>query len=474
MLNIIPYPSRTVKMNEGVCTLSKFIYVEENSFSESCMTAFLERTHICCKGKGEVALILKRDSSMENEAYRLEICPSSLHITSSTEQGAIWALTTVVNLLNENTLPCCLIEDVPSYSHRGVLLDCARHFFSIETIKRVVEGISLAKLNVLHWHLSDDQGWRIESKRFPKLHETSEKYFTQEEIRNLVEFARVRGVEVIPEIDMPGHTIGILAAYPAYSCSGKNVPLAACSGTYPVILCPGKEETYDFLETLLDEIIPLFPGPRFHIGGDEVSRIEWDKCPHCRKRMKDEDLSDSQQLQGWFTTRVKKILERHGKKAVCWNEILLAENAPTDAQIQYWTLQHRDAMESFIKRGVQWIYSDMFELYFDYPYSMSPLKKVYHVTPHLGKIDCSTEPGLLGMECCLWTEHITSGFELEQLLFPRAWAMAELCWSGHRNYTDFINRLRVTCKGTVEKTVHFAPEEKWEPHGKARQQLDIL
>ncbi len=469
MLNIIPYPSRTVQINGGVCVLSEMLHVEENEFSDWCAAAFVERTHIR-RGESKLSLRLQRDASMEDEAYKLEIRPASLYVTASSEQGVIWALTTAANLLDGNTIPCCVIEDAPRYPHRGIHLDCARHFFPIETVKRVVEGMSLAKLNVLHWHLSDDQGWRIESKQYPMLHQVSGDYYTQDEIRALVEFARIRGVEVIPEIDMPGHTAGILAAYPELSCSGKTVSLAASGGIYPIILCPGKEETLLFIEKLLREIIPLFAGPRFHIGGDEAPKTEWAKCPHCQRRMQAEDISNLQQLQGWFTARVKQILERHGKQAVCWNETLLAANAPQNIQIQYWTLQHRAAMEPFIQKGGQWIYSDMFELYFDYPYSMTPLKKVYSIAPHFGKSDCSKGNGLLGMECCLWTEHVAESSILEQLLFPRSWAVAELCWCGKRDYAEFVKRLRAALAGAAGNAVRFAPDEKWDPRGKARRQ----
>jgi hexosaminidase len=468
-MHLIPYPSGTVQLFDGVCRLPDRIAIKNEGFQDWCITAFLTRTGVQV-GQSGFTVFLRRDDTLPAEAYRLRIQPESITVTAHSEQGVIWALTTAVHLLQNGRLPCCEIEDRPRYPHRGVLLDCARHFFPVETVKRVVEGMSLAKLNVLHWHLSDDQGWRIESKRFPKLHEVSGAFYTQQEVQELVEYARNRGVEVVPELDMPGHTTGILAAYPAYSCTEKQVSPASTGGIYPTVLCPGKEETFHFLEELLDEIIPLFPGPRFHIGGDEAPKINWAACPHCRARMRAEGLTELSDLQGYFTRRVQSILKKHGKQAVCWNETLLAANAPEDVQIQYWTLQHRRAMEPFLRRGGQWIYSDMFELYLDYPYSMTSLKKVYHTIPHLGKAPCSQKDGLMGMECCIWTEHITDSKTLEQMLFPRAWAMAELCWSGTRSDRDFEERLSAMLSERLASAVHVAPKESWNPKGKARRQ----
>lgn len=471
-MHLLPYPSGTVQPFDGICKLPNRIAVKNEGFQDWCITAFLTRTGIPV-GQSGFVVFLRREDMLPAEAYRLSVQPESITVNAQSEQGVIWALTTAVHLLRNGRLPCCEIEDRPRYPHRGVLLDCARHFFPVETVKRVVEGMSLAKLNVLHWHLSDDQGWRIESKRFPKLQEISGAFYTQQEIRELVEYARDRGVEVVPEVDAPGHATGILAAYPAYSCTKKQVPLASTGGIYPAVLCPGKEETFHFLEELLDEILPLFPGPRFHMGGDETLKINWETCPHCRARMQAEGLTDLNDLQGYFTKRIQSILKRHGKQAICWNETLLAANAPEDVQIQYWTLQHRRAMEPFLRRGGQWIYSDMFELYLDYPYSMTSLQKVYHTAPHLGKALCSQKDGLLGMECCLWTEHIADGKTLEQMLFPRALALAELCWSGARSDQDFVERLSAMLSEKPAAAVSVAPKENWNPKGRARRQESL-
>lgn len=240
---------------------------------------------------------------------------------------------------------------------------------------RIIEGAALEKLNVLHWHLSDDQGWRVESERFPRLNECGGEYYTKDEIRAVVEYARVRGVEIVPEIDLPGHTSAILAAYPELSCTGEPVALKTAGGVYSVILCAGKDSVFDFIEALLDELCPLFPSARFHIGGDEAPKTRWRACLDCQARIEALGLGGAEQLQGYFSCRAADMLRARGKRVICWNEALRAHRVPDGAQIQYWTLQHRHQMQQYAEAGGEWIYSDMFELYFDYPHSMIPLKR---------------------------------------------------------------------------------------------------
>jgi hexosaminidase len=315
-------------------------------------------------------------------------------------------------------------------------LDSARHFIPTQEIRKVIEEMSLLKMNLLHWHLSDDQGWRIESKLFPLLHEQcAGEYYTQEELRETVEYARVRGVDILPEIDMPGHTTSVLAAYPQYSCTGEQVELAKGGGIFPVILCAGKDTVFEFLEKLLSEIIPLFPYPWFHIGGDEAPKGRWNACPDCTRRRQELGIEDSGKLQGYFTNRVCDILKEHGKHAVCWNDALSGAALPEGTVVQYWTVGRRKETKQFVKEGGSYAYSDMFDLYFDYPCSMTPLSRVYK---------CRTDlhpAGLLGYEACLWTESVDTPEKLERRLFPRIAALAEKNWSGKGSYRDFLRRL---------------------------------
>ena len=361
------------------------------------------------------------------------------------------------------------------YSYRSLHLDCARHFFPVSTVKKVIEGISYGNMNVLHWHLSDDHGWRIESKKYPKLHEVSGAYYTQAEIREVVAYAKERGIEVVPEVDMPGHNLALLSAYPEYSCKGEPVTPAKARGVYKTILCVGKQQTMDFIEGLLEEIIPLFDSQYFHIGGDEAPKDEWKKCPHCNAKMRELSLTSYEDLQGYFTGRVADILKKYGKTPICWNDALLASNIPEDVVIQYWTIDYAKEMVPFIEKQGKWIYSDMFELYLDYPHSMIPLKKIYEFEPHLYRYpipDSHTaekENGLIGFEACCWTEHIETEKELCEHIFPRIYALAERASEIEpKDYETFKTRLREKIKLLEEARIPYTSEEWWDPEGKAR------
>ena len=357
------------------------------------------------------------------------------------------------------------------YNYRSLHLDCARHFFSVETVKKVIEGISYANLNVLHWHLTDDHAWRIESKKFPKLHEKSGQYYTQAQIREIIDYAKERGIDVIPEIDMPGHNLALLSVFPEYSCKGEPVTPAKARGVYKTILCAGKEETYSFIEELLDEIIPLFDSQYFHIGGDEAPKDEWKTCPHCNALMKKLWLTSYEDLQGHFTSRVCEMLKKYGKTPIVWNDALLAKNLPEEAIVQYWTIDHAKAMAPFVENGGKWIYSDMFELYLDYPHSMIPLRKIYEFKPHLYKYTKQRMDNLFGFEACCWTEHIDTEQKLCEHIFPRVFALAERAnGEVHTDYEAFKKRVREKIKLLEEAGIPYTKEEWWDPKGKARRE----
>lgn len=471
MLSIIPKPNGPVAVHAGHLTLPDQPAVELGGFSEWCVQAFFERIGCTLREGGRTWLTLVREEMLGAEGYRLRVTAEGVTIHAAEETGVVWALASLVQLLDEKqTLPLCEIKDQPKYGHRGLNLDCARHYFPVDTVKLVIDQISLTKLNVLHWHLADDQSWRIESKRFPRLQETSGQYYTQEEIREIVEYARVRGVDVVPEIDMPGHTSGILAAYPEYSCSGRNVQLATSGGIFPIILCAGKDSVFEFIGQLLDEICPLFPSKRFHVGGDEAPKSEWTKCPHCQKRMEQEGIANVEDLQGYFTGRVAQMLASHGKQIICWNDSLLAANLPEGIQVQDWTLQYMEPTRKFVEAGGSFIYSDMFELYLDYPHSMTPLKRVYECEPHIGRLKCADAPGLLGMEACLWTEHITEPKQLGKRLFPRIFALAEVAWTWERDYGSFQKRLIPHVIRTEHAGAVCTLSNWWDPKGKSRRE----
>lgn len=415
-------------------------------------------------------LVIGRNSGLQKEEYTLSVTEEEIRVEAAEEQGVIWALTTLWKKLDEQEMVAEeTIQDHPRYAHRGLHLDTARHFFSAEEVKRILEQLSLAKINVLHWHLADDQGWRIESRKYPKLQEQSGDYYTQEEIRDVVSYAAARGIEIVPEIDMPGHTRSILAAYPEYSCSGKSVHLAKHGGIYRRILCAGAEKTYAFLEELLDEICPLFPSERFHIGGDEAPKAEWKTCPACQAKMKEKHLTRYEDLQGYFSVRVSEILKKHGKKVILWDDSLESTILPEKMQMQYWSVSYNKASAEYINNGGSWIYSDMFELYLDYPHAMTSVKKIFENQIDLGSCAISPDNPPYGYEACVWTEHIETNEALEQHIFPRIYVLAELAWHGAGDYTEFEQRLEEEMGAVQKAGISVVPKENWNPEGENRQ-----
>ena len=444
----------------GFFRLPETIRASLGPFSRECLAAFAARTGLAAEA-GEPWLYLKKENLPE-EGYRLRVEESRITLEAATEKGIIHALTTLFLRLEDGRISCCRLEDAPKYPHRGLSLDCVRHFFPIREVEKVLEQMALVKMNVLHFHLSDDQGWRIESLRFPELHRQSGEYYTRRELKDLVEFARLRGISIIPEIDLPGHTTAILSAYPELGCTGKRPSLAGEGGIYTTILCAGNEAVYRFLEELLPEVMELFPDERFHIGGDEAPKTQWSSCPQCRQRLKALDAEDFEALQTDFTHRVAEILRQHGKRPICWNEALKGGVRAEDLTIQYWTVEGYEQLRQYIREGRPYIYSPMYELYLDYPYAMTPVRKLY-------KLRLPKDKGLIGLEAALWTEHIAESGKLHRHLFPRLYIAAELGWSGeHGPYRTFLSRLKSLCDLASAWGVTPMPEEKWNPRGRER------
>jgi hexosaminidase len=350
------------------------------------------------------------------------------------------------------------------------MLDSARHFFAVTEVERIIEEMSQVKLNLLHWHLSDDQGWRIESKVFPKLSSLNgQPFYTQDEIRHVVSFAKEQGVEVIPEIDMPGHTTAMIAAYPEVSCRGEPVSLAQGGGIYKVILCAGKERTYSFLFTLLDEVVALFESPYFHLGGDEAPKSEWEQCDDCKAYKEKMGLANFEDLQGHFTARLAELLRQKGKTVMCWNDVLNAAALPENLTVQYWIeWGELKKTAAYYDKGGPVVFSDMFSLYFDYPSSFSSLKKVYNYRPVIGTRDCSDGTNTVGIEACLWSEGIITPQNLETAIFPRLFALAEAGWTRNRDYGDFEKRLIGKLESLTSRGIAFTPLDQSNPEGEAR------
>lgn len=481
---MIPQVNGIWDINEETYHLPIRFHVKNTEFHEECMAAFCERTGTSYQSvneKAEVTLI--KNTQLEEEAYRIETKEDGIRIEASSEIGVIWALTSLYSLLIEREsnevhistieLPQGIIEDAPLYEHRGLSFDCVRHFFEADEVMKIIEEIALVKMNVLHWHLSDDQGFRVESKKFPELHrQCAPHYYTQESIREIVRFAQNRGVSIIPEMDMPGHTTAILAAYPQYSCSEQKVSLGKSGGIYPIVLCPGKESTYHFVEELIDEVCDLFPSKWIHIGGDEAPDREWKSCPACQQKMAEEGLTQERQLQGYFSAKLIEMLKKRNRKAICWNDSLEASNFMNESsmndetRIQFWSIQYADVMEKYLAAGGRFIYSDMFLLYMDYPSSMIPLEKIYRTKPVLRDVDyAGKKENLVGMECCIWAENLTSNQDLEEKLFPRLYGFAENVWGSATDYEGFEKRVEAKILSTKARGLHCLSLEESNPIG---------
>ncbi|MGI8842619.1 MAG: beta-N-acetylhexosaminidase, partial [Gemmatimonadaceae bacterium] len=414
------------------------------------------------RGAGSTIVLDEHAVLPNDEGYELAVAPNQVRISAATPEGVFWGVQTFRQLLPPEfedsagarrpswSIPSVDILDSPRFAWRGSLLDVGRHFFPVEFVKRYIDLLSRYRMNVLHWHLTEDQGWRIEIPRYPRLTEvgawrteadgsTYGGYYTQSEIREVVEYARQRNVTVVPEIEMPGHSQAAIASYPELGCTGEPVPVAIAWGVMKEIYCVGNERTFSFLEDVLDEVMALFPSRYIHIGGDEVPKDRWKSCASCQALMRREGLKDESELQSWFIRRIERYLHRHGRKLIGWDEILEG-GLPGNATVQVW----RDTghVTTAVRLGNAVIVSPTSHAYFDASPRNIPLERVYEFNPVPEGLD-SVEAGLvLGGEANLWTEYITtSNFDL--MAFPRLLAMAEVLWSrAPRDYQGFLGRLR--------------------------------
>ena len=419
------------------------------------------------------------DPKLGGEGYCLKLEPSCVTITANTAKGLFYARKTLEQLKAAETIPCVTIEDVPRFSYRGFMLDSARHMQKASDIKKIVDAAALLKFNVFHWHLSDDQGFRIESEKFPELNEkgswregddfgsrhVAEPYggfYTKDEIRDIVAYCAERFIEVIPEIDVPGHTTALISTYPQLSCHNEQIAVKTKQGIFEDILCAGKDETLKFVYELLGEIIELFPSENFHIGGDEAPKIRWKECPECQAKIRELGLENEEELQGWFTSKIIEFLAEKGKKAIVWNESLAGGNLPEGTAVQMWMDPKKNCI-TWANRGNAIINSDFYHYYCDYPYYMTPLKKTYNFSPVPKGVAPIMERFVLGVECPMWTEHVYSFEWLCYMAFPRFAAVAERGWTKDRlcDCADFENRFTAIMPLIKEKGVYPAPKNEW-------------
>jgi hexosaminidase len=393
------------------------------------------------------------------EGYEIMILPAGIWVEAATDQGAHRAVQTIRQLLllapkkeGQPVLFAQTISDEPAFAHRGFLLDCSRHFFSVGVVKKYIDLLAFYKMNTLHWHLTEDQGWRIEIEKYPKLTEVgawrTEKdgsryggFYTKAEIRDVVAFAGARGVNIIPEIEMPGHAQAALASYPHLSCTGDtSIVVANDWGVFKEIYCAGNDSVFTFLEDVLTEVMELFPSKYIHIGGDEAPKFRWENCPKCQKRMADKGLKDEHELQSYFITRIEKFLNKNGRQLIGWDEILEGGLSP-NATVQSWRGMEHGLTAARDSHNV--IMSPTSHCYIDYNLRSINLEKVYSLNPIPEGLEKEFAQYILGGEVNMWTEHVPNDSVLDSKVFPRLIALAEVLWSGPGgDYDDFYNRLQ--------------------------------
>ena len=415
---------------------------------------------------------VRTDQFVPAEGYEMTINANEIIITGGSEAGIFYGLQTLRQMAVEfnGQIPCGYIADEPTFTYRGVHFDVSRHFFSVDDVKRYIDILAAHKVNRLHWHLTDDQGWRIEIKRYPELtakgsmrKETlvghglnPEKwdgiphggYYTQEEVRDIVRYAEQRYITIIPEIEMPGHAQAALHALPWLGCNEQIVDVWTTWGVTPEVMCAGKETTYEFLENVLAEVIELFPSELIHIGGDECPKDRWKECEHCQAKMQAEGLENEEQLQGYLVARVEKFLNAHGRRMIGWDEILDGGVTPT-ATVMSWRGTEGGIYAA--ERGNEVVMTPMNLCYFNFYQTESregeglqigghiPFEMVYAWDPYEGFSEAAKDK-VIGVQCNMWTEYLKDMATVEKMLLPRLAAMAEVQWATDRRDETTIRK----------------------------------
>lgn len=433
-------------------------------------------------GSSSNDIMLKIDSSLNNlnnESYSLSVSKGHILISSSTEEGLFRGIQTLFQLIpssikktksvNTIEIPCCTINDNPEFSWRGLNLDCSRHFMTKDFIKRYIDILAYYKFNIFHWHLTDDQGWRIEIKKYPKLTQIGAwrkesdgsiygGFYTQEDVKEIVTYANSRFITIVPEIEMPGHSLASLSSYPENSCTGGPFKVATTWGVFNDIYCAGKDSTFIFLQNILDEVVNLFPGQYIHIGGDEAPKVRWKVCPFCQARIKSENLKDEIELQSWFIKRIANYLSQKGKKVIGWDEVLQGGLA-SGIIIQSWQ-SFQGAIDA-AKLGHYSICSPESHTYFNTSPEELDLRKVYSFDPVPDSLNKDQRKYILGGEANLWTE--TSPQEIvDDNLFPRLLAVSEILWSYPqlKNYDEFYSRVQKSYDDLSALGINYGIESK--------------
>ena len=495
LTTIIPYPNQ-IKKIDGVFTINSqtsIQYDNQNDTLKKSISFLLDAIEKQTKyrlsintnpSKSSNCIVFKLDSlaSLGKEGYMLKIQPDQIVISAQNQNGIFYAIQSLYQLLPWDSklsetisLSCIEIIDSPRFAWRGMMLDCCRYFFPTDFIKKLLDNLALHKINTFHWHLTDDQGWRIEIKQFPELtnkaayrKETLKgllsdnpqqydgkrygDYYTQEEIKEIIKYAEDRFITIVPEIEMPGHAQAAIAAYPWLGSSNIPVEVATKWGVSPFIYNPF-DTTFYFLEKVLSEVFELFPGKYVHIGGDEAIKDQWKANPKIQNEIKELGLKNENELQSWFIKRIQKFAQSKGKRIIGWDEITEG-GAPNDAAIMYWRSKEKSPLEDAVKGNhlvivtpTEFCYLNFYQAFpLKEPLSMDgylTLDKVYSFEPVPSFCTKQQENQIIGTQANLWTEYISTPELAEYMLFPRLAAMSEVAWTNkeRKDYNDFSRRL---------------------------------
>ncbi|MCS2529825.1 beta-N-acetylhexosaminidase [Bacteroides fragilis] len=464
----IVYPATNEKMHRTADFLATFI--KEMTGTE---------VRVSDKEKSSNAIILAVDSTMGHpEGYKLQITPEKVLLTGGSEAGVFYGIQTIhkaLPILKDGkvaaALPAGTVTDFPRFRYRGFMIDVGRHFFPVSYLKQMIDPMALHNINYFHWHLTEDQGWRIEIKKYPKLTEIGSKrdstiidwetkkfdgkphsgFYTQDEAREIVRYAADRFITVVPEIDLPGHTTAALASYPELGCTGGPYKVLCSFGVFPDVLCAGNDQTLQFTKDVLDEIMDIFPSEYIHIGGDECPKSRWEKCPKCQAKIKELGIkalpkhSKENQLQTYFMSELEKEINAHGRRMLGWDEVLEGGLTP-NSTIMSWrgiqggieaARQHHDVIMTPIQR-----------LYFSNPRinkmtGFEWMNRVYNFEPVPAELTDAEKKFVIGTQGCIWTEWTADSTKMEWQILPRMAALSEIQWTlpEHKNFERFMERL---------------------------------
>lgn len=511
-INIIPMPQNLVQ-NQGVFKLSSGTSFGATTDEAKTVAEFFAAKmrnatgyNISVSDKGNITLTLDAALDVNDEGYTLDVTSEGVTVKAKTPQGLFYGMQSFMQLLPAEIesaekasgiawqAPAVSIKDEPRFGYRGVMLDVCRHFIPVEDIKKQIDVLSLFKINRLHWHLTEDQGWRIEIKKYPKLTEVGSKridgegteykgYYTQEEIKEVVKYAQDRFITIVPELEMPGHELAAIAAYPELSCKGEAITPRVIWGVEDIVMCPGKEDMFVFLEDVIKEMVELFPGTYFHVGGDECPKTSWKNCPTCQARIKKEGLkadgkhTAEERLQSYVITRMEGVLAKYGKKIIGWDEILEGGLSP-DATVMSWrgeeggiasALQDHDVI---MTPGGNGMYLDHYQgdskiepvaiggyttLEKTYSYNPTPDTLVAMKKDHFVK----------GVQTNIWTEYLYNVDLVEYRMYPRVLALSEIGWTNvdRKNFDDFARRINNAYVRLDEHAVNYHIPQPEQPNG---------